>query len=117
MLAIGTTGDFFPCNRFVGFSLANREPRTIGNIRDGIDRNLLRPFLALTRSAQSSPECMTCEVASGCAWCQGLNYDEASTPTIYHRATHLCSMHKARARSNARFWQRVDGSLGAEGDA
>ena len=31
-------------------------------------------------------ECIDCEVAEGCAWCQGENYDAADTPTIYQRA-------------------------------
>lgn len=107
MLAIDAEGTFYPCNRFMPFSLVKRPCRSIGNIHDGIDLNRLRPFLALTRSAQSPPECMTCEVASGCAWCQGLNYDEADTSTIYQRATHICLLHKARVRATQRFWARA----------
>ncbi|MCA9670443.1 MAG: radical SAM peptide maturase, CXXX-repeat target family [Myxococcales bacterium] len=108
MLAVDVEGNFYPCNRFVPFSLVRRDPRTIGNVRDGLDLNRLRPFLALTRQAQSTRECLTCEVARGCAWCQGLNYDDADSPTIYQRATHLCLMHKARVRANERFWQMVE---------
>lgn len=45
---------------------------------DGIDKNRLRPFLTLDRLTQSPRECIDCEVASGCAWCQGENYDAAA---------------------------------------
>ncbi len=107
MLAIDTMGNFYPCNRFLGFSLEKRKERMIGNIHDGIDINIMRPFLALTRTSQSSQECIDCEVSRGCAWCQGLNYDEADTSTIYQRVTYICEMHKARVRANKRFWERV----------
>lgn len=108
MLAIDARGDFYPCNRFLGFSLRNRKARRVGDIHQGIDLNRVRPFLTLTRTSQSPAECISCEVAQGCAWCQGLNYDDASTPTIYERAVHICRMHKARVRSNRRFWEKVD---------
>jgi uncharacterized protein len=106
MIAIDAQGRFYPCNRFMRVSLRKREPRTIGSLETGLDRNRLRPFLALARSAQSPEACMECEVASGCAWCQGFNYDEAATPTIYERATFICEMHKARVRANRRFIER-----------
>jgi uncharacterized protein len=107
MIAIDAAGNFYPCNRFMQFSLAKRTARMVGNIHDGIDLNRVRPFLALTRTAQSPKECLECEVASGCAWCQGMNYDDASTSTIYQRAVHICEMHKARVRANKRFWEKV----------
>ena len=68
-------------------------------------------LLALTRSAQSPARCMECPVARGCAWCQGLNYDDAASPTIYRRAVHLCLMHQARVRANRRFWARMDAAV------
>ena len=108
MLAIDTQGAFYPCNRFLPFSLEKKEARAVGNIRDGIDLNRVRPFLALTRSSQSPKACMECDVAQGCAWCQGFNYDAADTPTIYSRATYICEMHKARVRANKRYWQQKD---------
>lgn len=104
MLAIDTEGNFYPCNRFLGFSLVKQRPRIIGNMHDGINTNKLRPFLVLDRYSQSSIECFNCEVASGCAWCTGLNYDDSESGTIYSRATHICKMHKARVRAVREFW-------------
>ena len=107
MLAIDAAGNFYPCTRFAQYSLRNKRARTMGNLREGLDRNRLRPFLALDRYTQSPLECMECEVASGCAWCQGENYDAAETDTIYRRSTAICRMHKARVRANNYYWNRL----------
>jgi len=108
MLAIDYKGTFFPCIRFVDFSLSNKQAREIGSVDTGIDQNKLRPFFSVTRCVQSNEECIKCEYASGCAWCQGGNYDFASTDTIFQRATYICKMHKARVRANNYFWNRYD---------
>ncbi len=108
MLAIDYKGDFYPCHRFTPFSLVNRKFPPVGNCFDGIDGNRLRPFLSLDLVTQSRRECIDCEVATGCAWCQGANYDCAGTATIYQRATYLCRMHKARVRANNYYWNRLN---------
>lgn len=79
MLAIDAAGNFYPCTRFAQYSLRDKKAWIIGNVNDGIDKNKLRPFLTLDRCTQSKFECLDCEVASGCAWCQGENYDAADT--------------------------------------
>lgn len=107
MLAIDAEGNFYPCTRFAQYSLRSKKAWIIGNIRDGIDKNRLRPFLTLDRCTQSSQECIDCEVAEGCAWCQGENYDAADTPTIYQRSTAICQMHKARVRANNYYWNKL----------
>ena len=107
MLAVDATGNFYPCNRFTQFSLRTKEAITIGDIKSGIDKNLLRPFLTLDRTTQSPQKCIDCEVASGCAWCQGENYDAADTDTIYQRSTAICKMHKARVRANNYYWNKL----------
>lgn len=112
MLAIDASGNFYPCTRFAKYSLRNKEARIIGNISEGINHNRLRPFLVLDRCTQSPPECLECEVASGCAWCQGENYDSADTDTIFQRSTAICRMHKARVRANNYYWNRLRHILG-----
>jgi len=116
MLAIDAAGNFYPCTRFAQYSLRNKEARIIGNIHTGIDKNKLRPFLTLDRCTQSTKECIDCEVASGCAWCQGENYDVAETPTIYQRATAICKMHKARVHANNYYWNKLFRKLELEND-
>ena len=107
MLAIDCNGTFYPCVRFAPFSMQNKPARAIGNCFDGLDMNKLRPFLTLNRSMQSPAQCLECDVASGCSWCQGNNYDFALTDTVFQRATYTCDMHKARVRANRYFWQRL----------
>jgi uncharacterized protein len=113
MLAVDHAGDFYPCTRYTEFCLTRRPARRVGNCRDGVSRNRLRPFLTLDRVSQSPPECIECEVASGCAWCQAANYDQADTATNFQRSVSLCHMHKARARANKYFWALVDAADGA----
>lgn len=115
MLAVDAAGNFYPCTRFAAYSLREKKPIIIGNVRDGIDKNKLRPFLTLDRTTQSKPECVDCEVASGCAWCQGENYDAADTDTIYQRSTAICKMHKARVRANNYYWNKLYRKLELEG--
>lgn len=115
MLAVDAAGMFYPCTRFVGYSLRAKKPLIIGNVHDGIDKNKLRPFLTLDRTTQSPQKCLDCEVASGCAWCQGENYDAAETSTIYQRATAICLMHKARVRANNYYWNKLYRKLELEG--
>jgi len=114
MLAIDASGNFYPCTRFAQYSLRNKQARIIGNIYNGIDYNKLRPFLSLSRTVQSKQECIYCEVASGCAWCQGENYDAAETDTIFQRSTAICKMHKARVRANNYYWNKLFHKLESE---
>lgn len=116
MLAIDAAGNFYPCTRFAQYSLRDKKAWIIGNIHDGIDKNKLRPFLTLDRCTQSTQECINCEVASGCAWCQGENYDAADTPTVFQRATAICKMHKARIRANNYYWNKLYRKLELEGE-
>lgn len=115
MLAVDAAGMFYPCTRFAQYSLREKKACIIGNVTDGINYNLLRPFLTLDRYTQSPQECIDCEVAEGCAWCQGENYDAADTPTIYQRSTAICKMHKARVRANNYYWNKLYRKLELEG--
>lgn len=116
MLAVDAEGNFYPCTRFAQYSLRSKKAWIIGNVRDGIDKNKLRPFFTLDRCTQSTDECINCEVASGCAWCQGENYDAADTPTVYQRSTAICKMHKARVRANNYYWIKLYRKLEKEGE-
>lgn len=115
MLAVDAKGNFYPCTRFAAYSLRNKNALIIGDINFGIDSNKLRPFLTLDRTTQSPQKCIDCEVASGCAWCQGENYDAADTDTIYQRSTAICKMHKARVRANNYYWNKLFRKLDLEG--
>ena len=115
MLAVDAAGMFYPCTRFAQYSLREKKAWIIGNVHDGIDKNKIRGFLTLDRCTQSPQECIDCEVASGCAWCQGENYDAADTCTVYQRSTAICKMHKARVRANNYYWNKLFRKLELEG--
>lgn len=107
MLAVDHNGDIYPCVRFMKYSLESKKPRVIGNIYEGINYELLRPFQALEYSAQSPKECIDCLVARGCGWCQGFNYDCSDNGSIYNRSIFVCKMHKARCRANRYFYTKL----------
>lgn len=116
MLAVDAHGNFYPCTRFASYSLREKKPIIIGNVKYGIDNNKLRPFLTLDRITQSPQKCIDCEVASGCAWCQGENYDSADSETIFQRSTAICKMHKARVRANNYYWHKLRMKLARKGE-
>ena len=115
MLSIDAAGNFYPCTRFAQYSLRSKSARIIGNIKDGIDKNKVRPFIVLDRIVQSKQECIECNVASGCGWCQGENYDISETGTISQRSTAICKMHKARVRANNYYWNKLYRKLEIDG--
>lgn len=108
LLAIDGKGSYYPCHRFAKYSLRDKSERVVGNITEGINQNVLRPYFCLSRSLQSPEECIECNVASGCAWCQGENYDCSDSGTIFQRSTAICKMHKARVRANNYYWAKID---------
>lgn len=112
MLAIDCKGNLFACVRFYDMCLNNRKARVIGDVENGIDNDKVRPFSLLSLDAQSTEECINCDVASGCAWCTAGNYDYADTDTIYQRSTYICKMHKANVRASEYFWNKLSEALG-----
>ena len=113
MLAIDCDGNFYPCVRFLDLSLNSKKGIKIGDYKKGVDEDKIRPFYGLYYDNQSPEKCIKCEVASGCSWCTGYNYDAADTDTVYQRAVHLCKMHKANVRATEYFWNRYSQITGA----
>lgn len=107
MIAVDSNGNFYPCIRFMDYSLNKQKGYVTGNIKDGINREKIRPFYALNVKNQSDKECIECDVASGCQWCTGYNYDESGDGTIFKRNKSICKLHKARVRANNYLWARL----------
>ena len=112
MLALSADGDIYPCLRYYGHSLDHHASWPIGNLEYGIDMEKVRPFMAATVKVQSSQECLECPIAGSCPFCQGFNYDDAETPTNFHRATYNCKMHKARVRANDYYFAKLKNVYG-----
>ena len=106
-MAVDGKGNFYPCLRYSGYSLENCDGCVIGDVDKGIDFDKIRCFPGLSCEMQSNQECLDCEIAEGCAWCQGHSYDTTNGETSYKRATYICNMHKARYRANEYYWGRL----------
>ena len=107
-LIVGVDGSFYPCIRFLEMSFKDKScVRKIGDIQNGIDLDRLRPFRILTLRNCSPPECLQCDVATGCNMCSGHALAESKEGTIFSRPTFICKMHKARVRSNNYFWGKL----------
>lgn len=111
MLAFGVDGVIYPCLRYAPASLGpDVKPLVVGHADHGIERTdeekettaMLR---AITRSSQSTDECMNCPIAQGCAWCSAYNYERFGTPN--RRATFICCMHKATSLANVYYWNKL----------
>lgn len=116
MVALAPNGNIYPCIRYYGYSLNNHEEWVIGDIKNGIDMEKVRPFVLSTNRLQSDSECLNCDIATGCGFCQGYNYDEAPVPTNFYRAKYICNMHKARVRANNYFFSKLYNVQGIEKD-
>lgn len=109
MLSINWTGQIYPCIRYMESSLGNHIcPVTIGHVESGfgtnsIDLKNLNNLLSITRSSQSSSECLHCQIGEGCAWCSAWNYESANG-VFNKRSTNICLMHHARVIANAYYW-------------
>jgi radical SAM peptide maturase (CXXX-repeat target family) len=114
MLAVGPNGNIYPCIRYKDYSLNKHSEWLFGTVDNGIDMERVRPFMAALNMYQSDDECLNCEVAVGCAFCQGFNYDEAEVPTNFSRAKYICKMHKARVRANDYYFSKLYNLFGIE---
>ena len=121
MLAIGTDGKFYPCIRFMSYSLGTPglPEMPIGDVDNGIkpanENNCLDCLGCITRQSQSKQECLDCPVSSGCGWCTGYNYDKFGDANI--RATYICWMHRARCMANYYYWNRIKEKTGYDAHA
>lgn len=101
MVAVNHSGNIYPCLRYMESSVGETvEPFIIGDVVNGINvlpehKSRVSCLDDVTYSSQSTQECMSCPIATGCGWCSAYNYEKFGT--VNHRATFICCMHKARA--------------------
>lgn len=115
MLSLGPDGKIYPCMRYKDYSLeSGKEEISIGNINFGIDFDKVLRFRLASYQLQLDDECLHCEIASGCQYCQGQNYDSASTNTNFERSKFICKMYKARVRANNYYFNRLYNEKGIE---
>lgn len=106
-LSVDSSGTLYTCLRFASFSLRNKKYRSVGSIYSGINWNHLRAFNTIDNLSVTTVKCKSCNVASGCRWCPGENYDSSITNSIFDRAVAICNMHKARVRAKNYYINRI----------
>lgn len=115
MIAVGPSGKIYPCLRYKDYSLeSDKQEVVIGNVETGIDFDKVLPFRVATYPTQCDKECLNCEIAMGCSFCQGQSYDSADTATNFQRSKYICKMHKARVRANNYFFNLLYNRKGIE---
>lgn len=108
--AVDYSGDFYSCLRFAKFSLRNQPARRIGNLKDGINWNLMRPFQTFCRKI-TSDKCISCGWQSACKICPAENYDSSDTSSIYEQSFSACKMHRAKLKAKNYFWNKLSFTL------
>ena len=108
MMAVNTNGDYYPCVRFMPSSLNNHRYEKLGSITNKINKDKLRAFNILNTKNQSNKMCLECDIAGGCYWCTGFNFDESTIGTIFERQTFICEMHKANVEVNKYIWRKYE---------
>lgn len=104
--AVDYKGDFYSCLRFAKFSLREKKPRAIGNVKQGVNWNLLRPFQSFCNQI-TSDKCIQSDLYNGCKVCPAENYDASLTATIFEQSTAACNMHKAKVKAKNYFWNKL----------
>lgn len=108
MMAINTDGDYYPCVRFMPSASTQHAFGKLGSVNERINPDRLRAFVLLNTKNQSSEKCLSCDIAGGCGWCSGFNFDASSIGTIYERQTFICEMQKANVEVNKYIWRRYE---------
>lgn len=112
MITIDASGKFYPCVRFMDYSLEHQDSVSIGDIDNGLDLERIRAFVNCDLEHQSDKECLECSIASECSHCLAHNYDVSEMGTLFQRNKHICKMHKARVRANNYYWARLENKIG-----
>lgn len=96
--AVNFNGDYYTCLRFADFSLREKKGRPIGNISNGVNWNLMRPYQTFCNQITSN-HCIKCLIRNGCKCCPAENYDSSLTGTIFEQSQAACKMHRAKVRA------------------
>lgn len=101
MICFAPDGKAYPCLRYAPISIGEElaAPMCLGN-ENGLylteeHRKVKDRLDAITKTTQSTEECLNCPVERGCGWCSAYNYEVYGTPD--RRVTNICKAHKARS--------------------
>jgi uncharacterized protein len=91
-------GSFYNCIRYAPYSCKSNIGYQLGSLDKGWDENKIAALESMDRRTSSDDECFNCDIASGCSYCPGAQFDYFGDPN--RRAKFLCRMHKARVKVN-----------------
>lgn len=111
MISFAPDGKAYPCIRYAPISIGVEKASRVclGSCWDGLyatdeQRKTKEMLDSITRSSQSSQECMTCPVMEGCGWCSAYNYELYGTPN--KRNTNICYCHKGRVLASCYYYAK-----------
>lgn len=98
-------GSFYNCIRYAPTSCKDGKGYKLGDLKTGWDPKAHKCLCAMDRRTSSDDECFNCEVASGCSYCPGAQYDYFGNPD--QRAKYICEMHKSRVKISNAFFEEL----------
>lgn len=98
-------GSFYNCIRYAPNSCKDGKGFKLGDFEQGWNDEAYKYLCGMDRRTSSDDECFNCEVATGCAYCPGAQYDYFGDPNI--RAKYICNMHKARVKVSKIFFEEL----------
>lgn len=107
LLCFAPDGIAYPCIRFAPISVGEEKASKMkigdcnGIYLDQKSKDLGNYLNSITRTSQSTEECINCPIASGCGWCSGYNYEV--TGDVNKRVTSICWAHRGRVLASCYF--------------
>lgn len=98
-------GNFYNCIRYAPTSCKDGKGFPLGSLKSGWNMENYKCLCSMDRRTSSDDECFDCEVASGCSYCPGAQYDYYGDPN--KRAKGICEMHKSRVKISNAFFEEA----------
>lgn len=113
MLAFDIDGSCYPCVRYspVSMPVELSKKFVVGHCNTGLEvtqcqHDCVSCLSAITRRSESTDECWSCNIASGCANCLAWDVEHAGGE-INKRCTNICVMHYARVLATSYFYNTI----------
>ena len=108
MPALSTSGNFYPCFRFlpVSFKDEKNNEYIVGNVKDGFSKKeSFEKVRSYTRETISPDKCKKCQIESCCSWCIA---GAISTEGIPTRPTYICEITKLQYKWSQYYWNKFN---------
>lgn len=96
---------FYNCIRYAPTSCKDGKGYKLGDLNTGWDNEAYNYLCSMNRRTSSDDECFICEIAAGCNYCPGAQYDFYGDPN--RRSKSICGMHKTRVKVNNIYFEAL----------